>query len=156
MVAGDGFHDEGNQPSERGRGDDGAHGPQEELAANDEAAQVHVLLLLLSLVPRPGEQPALLGLVQLPGRHRQRRTIQIQVAAPIVISDGVRVDLQRPAPGIPPIHTHPSTVSSVAVLPPLKMRPFSTPYPPRLLPGRDHHKLRSGEVTKNRSNAKAS
>lgn len=109
VVAGDGLDDEGDEPGQHGGGDDGADGPKKELAANDEAPQVHVLVLLRPLVPGRGEEPALLRLIQLPRRGRQRRPVRVQVPAPIVIGGGVGVrDLQWPAPWITAVHTHPS------------------------------------------------
>ncbi|URE02638.1 hypothetical protein MUK42_29279 [Musa troglodytarum] len=125
MMVGDGLDDEGDQAGERRSGDDGANGPQEDLAADDEATQIHVLLLLLALVPGPSEEPALLSLVQLPGSHRQRRAVQIEVAAAVIIGGGVGVDLQRPAPGIAAVDAHPFPVSFLLALPRLKMRPSS-------------------------------
>ena len=73
----------------------------EDLAVEDDAAEVDVLLLLLAcLVARAGEEPALLRLIQLPHQRRP-----VQVPAPVVVRRRVGVgDLQRPAPRVPPKH----------------------------------------------------
>jgi hypothetical protein len=94
----DDHHDEADEDAEA---EDGADGPHEDLAVDDDAAQVDVPLLLLArLVAGPGQEPALLRLVQLPHQRRP-----VQVPAPVVICRRVGVgDLQRPAPGVPPEH----------------------------------------------------
>lgn len=103
MVPGDGLGDAGDEPGEDGGGEEHPDRPHEELAADDEAAEVDVLLLLPALVPRPGQQPALLRLVQRP---RQRPPVQVQVPAPVVVRRRVVAYLQRPAPRVPPVHAH--------------------------------------------------
>lgn len=103
VVAGDGFDDEGDEAGEDGGDEDCADGPDEDLAADDDATQIHVLLLLLLL--RGTQQPALLRLVQRP---RQRRPVQLlQVPAPILVGGRVSgVYLQWATPRIPTVHTH--------------------------------------------------
>ena len=119
VVAGDGLDDEGYEAGEEGGDDEGSDRPEEDLAADDDAAEVHVLLLLLGLAG--SQQPALLCLVQLP---RQRRPVQVlQIAAPVVVRGGVRcLDLQRPSPRIPSVHTHLSFFNSIANLQPKKKK----------------------------------
>ena len=68
----DDHHDEADEDAEA---EDGADGPHEDLAVEDDAAEVDVLLLLLARqVARAGEEPALLRLVELP---RQRCRVSL-------------------------------------------------------------------------------
>ncbi|GMN69756.1 hypothetical protein TIFTF001_038801 [Ficus carica] len=67
IVAKDGLDDEGYESGEENGGDESSDGPHEDLPADDDAAQIHVFLLLL-LLPLPGgtQQLALLRLIQRP------------------------------------------------------------------------------------------
>jgi hypothetical protein len=104
VAPGDGLGDPRDDPCEHRGGDNHPDGPDEELAADDEAPDVDVLLLLLAaLVPGPGQQPALLRLVERP---RQRAAVDVQVPAPVVVRRRVVAYLKRPAPRVPPVHTH--------------------------------------------------
>lgn len=102
VVAGDGLDNKCDKPNEETGGQNGPHRPKKDLAADDDATQIHVLLLLLLAW---AQQPALLRLVQRP---RHRRPVEVvQVAAPVVVRRRVRrVYLQWPAPWISPVHTH--------------------------------------------------
>lgn len=102
VVAWHHLDDEGDEAGQEGRDKQSAHRPDEDLAADDDAAQIHVLLLLLLA---GAQQPALLGLVQRP---RQRRPVQVlQIAAAVVVCGGVRrVYLQGPTPRIPSVHAY--------------------------------------------------
>lgn len=102
-LVGDELDDHHDEADEEADAEDGADGPHEDLAVEDHAAEVDVLLLLPALVPRPGQQPALLRLVQRP---RQRPPVQVQVPAPVVVRRRVVAYLQRPAPRVPPVHAH--------------------------------------------------
>lgn len=100
-LVGDELDDHHDEADEEADAEDGADGPHEDLAVEDHAAEVDVLLLLLAgLVARPGQEPALLRLVQLPHQRPP-----VQVPAPVVVRRRVRIrDLQRPAPRVPPEH----------------------------------------------------
>lgn len=79
-VAWYGLDNEGYEASQEGRDEKCADSPDEDLAADDDAAQIHVLLLLLLAGT---QQPALLGLIEWP---RQRRPVKVlQVSAPVVV-----------------------------------------------------------------------
>ena len=62
VVAGDGFDDESDEGGEEGEDGEGAEGPDEELAADDDAAKIYVPFLLLFLFSG-AQEPALLCLV---------------------------------------------------------------------------------------------
>ena len=93
-VAGDGVDDEGDEAGEEGGEEDCAEGPLEDLAADDDAAEIDVLLLLLLA---GAKEPALLRLIQ---GTRQRCPVNVlQVPAPLVLRRRVRrVYLQRTTP----------------------------------------------------------
>lgn len=124
----DELDDHDDEADEDAEAEDGADGPHEDLAVDDEAAEVDVpLLLLAGLVAGPGQEPALLRLVQLPHQRRP-----VQVAAAVVVRRRVGVgDLQRPAPGIPPEHpARPARSALPLVLllrPPRRGWPLSSP-----------------------------
>ena len=101
MVTRHGLHNECHEPSKESREQERPNGPHEYLAANNDASQIHVLLLLLLAGTK---EPALLSLVEGP---RQRRPVDVlQVAAAVVVGGGVGgVDLQRPTPRVPSVHT---------------------------------------------------
>jgi hypothetical protein len=112
----DELDDHDDEADEDAEAEDGADGPHEDLTVDDDAAEVDVpLLLLAGLVAGPGQEPALLRLVQLPHQRRP-----VQVAAPVVVRRRVGVgDLQRPAPGVPPEHpARPARLGSPARPPP--------------------------------------
>ena len=104
LMARDSLDDESDKTSEESRDEQGANCPNEDLTADDDAAQIHILLLLL--LPRWSQKPALLGLIQRP--RWQRRPIEVlKVPAPIVVCSWVRrIDLQWTPPGIPSVHTY--------------------------------------------------
>lgn len=104
FVAGNSLDDEGYESGEERRDEQCSDRPYEDLAADNDATQIHVLLLLL--LPRRTQKPALLGLVQRP--RRQGSSVEVlEVPAPVVVGGGVsRIDLQRAPPGIPTVHTH--------------------------------------------------
>ncbi|GMN55571.1 hypothetical protein TIFTF001_024698 [Ficus carica] len=80
IVARDGLDDEGYEAGKEGGGDKSFDGPHENLPADDDAAQIHVLLFLLLLGGT--QQPTLLRLVQRSiGQHRPVEVLQ--VLAPI-------------------------------------------------------------------------
>jgi len=62
VVAGDGFDDEGDEAGEEGADGESAECPDEELAADDDAAKIYVPFLLLFLFSG-AQEPALLCLV---------------------------------------------------------------------------------------------
>jgi len=101
VVARDRVHDKRDESGEECGEENRAHGPYEDLAADDDAAEIHVLLLLLFA---GSQEPTLLRLVQGP---RQRRPVQVlQVPAPLLLRGGVRrIDLQRPTPRISTVHS---------------------------------------------------
>lgn len=108
VVARHHLDDEGDEAGQEGRDEQSAHRPDKDLAADDDAAQIHVLLLLLLA---GAQQPALLGLVERP---RQRCPVQIlQIAAAVVVCGGVGgVYLQGPTPRIPAVHDRLFLISS--------------------------------------------
>lgn len=90
-----------DESGDKAAGYDRSDRPNEDLAADNDASEINVLLLLL--LPRP-QQPALLRLVQRP---RQRRPVQVlQVPAPVVVGRRVCVDLQWAAPRVSTVHAH--------------------------------------------------
>ena len=105
VAPGYGLGDPGHDPREDGGGEEHPERPDEELAADDEAADVEVLLPPAALVPGPRQQPALLRLVERP---RQRAAVDVQVPAAVVVRGRVVAYLQRPAPRVPPVHAHPA------------------------------------------------
>lgn len=101
VVARHRLYDEGDEAGDEAAGDDRSDRPNEDLAADDDASEIHVLLLLLLAW---AEQPALLRLVQRP---RQSRPVQVlQVPAPVVVGGRVRVYLQGATPRISTVHAH--------------------------------------------------
>jgi hypothetical protein len=123
VPPGDGLGDPGHGPREDGGGEEHAERPDEELAADEEAADVDVLLLLAGLVGGPRQQPALLRLVERP---RQRGPVDVQVAAAVVVRGRVVAYLQRAAPGIPPVHAHLAPFQQAGTEPPLPLAPRET------------------------------
>lgn len=61
VMSRDSLNDKGNEASNESREEKGSNGPDEDLAAHNDATQIHVLLLLLF---GGSEEPALLCLVQ--------------------------------------------------------------------------------------------
>ena len=102
LLVGDGLGDDDGEADEDEGADDAPEGPPQELALDDDAAEVDVLVLLLGL--RRAEQPALLRLVQLVVLlPRQRAAVQVHVAAVVVLRRPVG-DLERPAPVVRRVH----------------------------------------------------
>lgn len=101
VVARDGVHNKRDESGKECGEENRADGPYEDLAADDDAAEIHVLLLLLFAGT---QEPTLLRLVQGP---RQRRPVQVlQVPAPLLLRGGVRrIDLQRTTPRISTVHS---------------------------------------------------
>lgn len=125
VVARHRLDDEGDETGEEAASDDGADGPEEELAADDNASEIDILLLLLPLVARPRQEPALLRLVQLPRGGRQRRPVQVHVPAPLVVRRRIRMDLQRTPPRIPLVHAHLPSPDPDSPLAPTLFSPLS-------------------------------
>ncbi|KAK8608594.1 hypothetical protein V6N13_024013 [Hibiscus sabdariffa] len=89
------FHDQGDESGEKAGDEQGPDRPNKDLAADNDASEIDVPLLLLLLAG--AKQPALLRLVQ---GTRQRSPVQVlQVPAPVVVGGGIRrVYLQRASP----------------------------------------------------------
>jgi hypothetical protein len=97
LVDGDGEADEdeaGDEPPER---------PPQDLALDDDAAEVDVPAPLLG--PLRAQQPALLCLVQLVVLPRRQRTgVDVRVPAVVVLRCHVGGDVERPAPVVHRVH----------------------------------------------------
>lgn len=100
VVARDGVDNERDESGEECGEENRADSPYEDLAADDDAAKIYILLLLLFA---RAEEPTLLRLVQGP---RQRRPVEVlQVPAAVLLRGRVRgIDLQRTTPGISTVH----------------------------------------------------
>lgn len=121
FVAWNSLDDECYESSKERRDEQCSNSPYKDLAADNDATQIHILLLLL--LPRRTQKPALLGFVQRPRRHGCSVEI-LQVPAPIIVGGGVsRIDLQRTPPRIPTVHTHLALLlsSSIFLLLPWKI-----------------------------------
>lgn len=104
MVTRHCLDDEGDEARQKGGDQERPDCPHKDLTADNDASQIHILLLLL--LPGGPQQPALLRFIQRP--RRQRRPVQIlQVPAPVVVRGRVRrVYLQRATPRVPAVHAH--------------------------------------------------
>uniref|UniRef100_A0A0A9DM86 Uncharacterized protein n=1 Tax=Arundo donax TaxID=35708 RepID=A0A0A9DM86_ARUDO len=103
LLVGDRLGDDDGETDKDEGADEGPEGPPEDLALDDDAAEVDVPVLLLGL--RRAKQPALLRLVQLVVLlPRQRAAVQVHVPAVVVLRRPVGGDLERPAPVVRRVH----------------------------------------------------
>lgn len=101
-VAWDSLDDEGDETGQEGGDDKGTDSPDEDLATNNDTAEIDVLLLLLLA---GAKQPALLGLVE---RARESSPVEVlKVSAAVIVGGRVSsVDLKGTTPWIPSVHAH--------------------------------------------------
>lgn len=101
-VAWDSLDDEGDETGQEGGDDKGTDSPDEDLATNNDTAEIDVLLLLLLA---GAKQPALLGLVQ---RARESSPVEVlKVSAAVIVGGRVSsVNLKGTTPWIPSVHAH--------------------------------------------------
>jgi hypothetical protein len=104
-LVGDVLGDDDGEADEDEAGDEAIEGPPQNLALDDDAAEIDLPVLLPGL--RRSQQPALLRLVQLVVEppHRQRAAVQVHVLAMVVLRRPVDGgDLEGPAPVVPRVH----------------------------------------------------
>nr|POF06100.1 hypothetical protein CFP56_38239 [Quercus suber] len=101
-VAWDSLDDEGDETGQEGGDDKGTDSPDEDLATNNDTAEIDVLLLLLLA---GAKQPALLGLVE---RARESSPVEVlKVSAAVIVGGRVSsVNLKGTTPWIPSVHAH--------------------------------------------------
>jgi len=103
-MARDKLDNQSDKSDEQSGGEDSTNGPDEDLTADNNATEIHILLLLLLL--GWAQQPALLCLIQLP-RCKCSSIVVLQVSASLIVSCGIcGVYLQWASPWISPVHTY--------------------------------------------------